>query len=283
MNRRRLLAALAAGAAGTAGCLGVGDGGTESRTATSGEETAPSSRETPTPDPTTLAAQGVPATICSESVAADPGIDALVDPAFAPDWTTHEIPDDYTAATGPAGGLDPDHTVVGLRDGDRRRAYPLRVLSVHEVVNDTFGGPALVTYCPICRSGVVARRRVDGTVTPFAVTGLLWQPERIQVAAAETDNRTFGAEQTGGERVGVRVSGNLVVVGLATRSYWSQILATAICGPATSDRLSIRPSTLTTWGAWRERNPDGEVLLPPPHSERLAPTRYAGTTPAPRE
>ncbi|MEZ3144196.1 DUF3179 domain-containing (seleno)protein [Halobaculum sp. MBLA0143] len=259
MNRRRLLAALAAV---TAGCAG--------REATG----------TPTRTPSGLAAQGVPTTICSEPVAADPGIHAVVEPAFAPDWTAHEIPDRYAPATGAVGGIDPEQTVVGLRDGDRARAYPLELLAEHEAVCDRFGGPVLVSFCPICRSGVVADRRIDGRASTFLVTGLLWRPERIQVAAAQRDGRAFGAERTGGRQVDVRASGNLVLLDTTTQSYWSQLLATGICGPETGTRLSIRPSTLSTWGAWRTANPDGEVLLPPPHSGVAETDRYAGVTPA---
>jgi len=51
-----------------------------------------------------------------------------------------------------------------------------------------------------------------------------------------------------------------------TESLWSQILGRAVRGPRTGDRLSLRPSTLTTWGEWRETHPDTEVLVPPPES-----------------
>jgi hypothetical protein len=64
--------------------------------------------------------------------------------------------------------------------------------------------------------------------------------------------------------------GNLVMYDEATRSYWSQILGEAICGPKTGERLSIVPSTVATWGDWQADNPDTEVLLPPPHSETAA-------------
>jgi hypothetical protein len=43
-------------------------------------------------------------------------------------------------------------------------------------------------------------------------------------------------------------------------------MATAIRGPATGDRLDLVPSSLTTWGDWRDARPDTEVLLPPPAS-----------------
>lgn len=335
MNRRDALAGLAVGVGSLAGCLDVfGRGGrsehvtrTERGSRTDGTD-RPGGEERDEGDEQrrdaydgSLAAQGVPTTICSESVVADPGKEALVDPQFAADWTSHRIDDRYEPATGSVGGIDPRQTVVAVETGDgRARAYPLEVLAEHEAVNDTFGGPLLVTFCPICRSGVVADRRVPvsgdttgggsggdtesgdatgggsggdtenatgaehpvaGETLTFAVSGLLWQPERIQVAAAEQGNRTFGAERTGGESVGVRASGNLVLYDTATGSYWSQILARAICGAATGTALSIRPSRLTTWETFRAERPDGEVLLPPPHSGVHDRGAYVGRTPGP--
>ena len=54
-------------------------------------------------------------------------------------------------------GLEP---VLSVEiDGDAR-AYPLRIMLFHEIVNDVVGGvPVLVTYCPLCNSGVVFDRR----------------------------------------------------------------------------------------------------------------------------
>ncbi|MEZ3117694.1 DUF3179 domain-containing (seleno)protein [Halobaculum sp. MBLA0147] len=339
MNRRDALAGLAVGVGSLAGCLDVfGRGGRSGRATqtergsrtgrTESDESGERDEQRRDAYDGSLAAQGVPTTICSEAVVADPGKEALVDPQFAPDWTSHRISDRYEPATGSSGGIDPRQTVVVVETGDgRARAYPLEVLAEHEIVNDTFGGPLLVTFCPICRSGVVADRRVPassdatggrsgggtesgggggdtenggdtesggdtenataaehavaGETLTFAVSGLLWQPERIQVAAAEQGNRTFGAERTGGESVGVRAGGNLVLYDTATGSYWSQILARAICGPATGTTLPVRPSRVTTWETFRAERPDGEVLLPPPHSGVHDRGAYVGRTPGP--
>ena len=305
MNRRAALTALASlGSTSLAGCLDVVSGGDQSSgsgepsaaASGSGESGASEATAAPTASPesragdgstetagvdTSLAAQGVPSTICSAPIRPYPGIVALVDPAFASDWSDHEIPDRYGTAFGSAGGIDPEHTVVGLEvDGDAR-AYPLEVLSEHEIVNDRFGEPVSVTYCPIWRSGLVAERVVDGETRTFAVSGQLWQPEGLYVSAAEESNTTFGAARSGGETVTVRKSGNLVMYDLATRSYWSQILARAICGPATGTTLSIRPSTVATWADWRDRHPDTSVLLPPPHSGTQPNDDYASETPPP--
>jgi hypothetical protein len=154
------------------------------------------------------------------------GIPAITDPVFAADWA------DVDAT------LDDDERVIGVvRDGDAR-AYPLAVLNWHEIVNDDFDVPVLVTYCPLCGSGVVAERRVEGEPATFGVSGLLWNSD-------------------------------LVMYDTVTDSLWSQILGTAIRGPATGTELSLLPATFATWAAWRDEHPDTSVLLPPPHSDTV--------------
>lgn len=173
-------------------------------------------------------------------------IPAIVDPAFASDWRDVAINfgDGRTyrprlAADDPVLGVELDAVRESSPDGQAAqppaRAYPLRVLNWHEVVNDTYGGPLLVTYCPLCRSGLVARRRVRGEVTTFGVSGLL-------------------------------LNENLVLYDAATNSRWSQIRAEAVRGPTTGTPLEVLPSSLTTWGDWRADHPETDVLLPPPRS-----------------
>jgi hypothetical protein len=168
------------------------------------------------------------------------GIPAIVNPSFGADWSGFE-----TEARGRVGGvstitprLAEDDLVVGVaRDGEAR-AYPLRLLNYHEIVNDTFDGPLLVTYCPLCRSAVVAERRAGGDPTVFGVSGLLYRNA-------------------------------LVMYDEATDSNWSQILAQAITGELTGERLELLPSTLATLGEWRASHPDTTVLRPPPESDTL--------------
>ncbi|PSP41684.1 hypothetical protein BRC63_03600, partial [Halobacteriales archaeon QH_10_70_21] len=92
------------------------------------------------------------------------------------------------------------------------------MLNWHEIVNDAFAGPLAVTYCPLCGSGIVVERVVAGTPTLFGVSGRLRRDD-------------------------------LVMYDRATDSLRSRILATAIRGPRTGDRLTIVPSTLTTWAS----------------------------------
>ena len=45
------------------------------------------------------------------------------------------------------------------------RAYPLRILMFHEIVNDVVDGrPVIVTYCPLCNAAIVFDRMVDGVL-----------------------------------------------------------------------------------------------------------------------
>jgi len=160
-------------------------------------------------------------------------IPAIVDPVFADDWSELDAP---TGVDRPL--LPDDAPVIGVSRAGEARAYPLRILDWHEVVNDTFGAPLLMTYCVRCGSAIVAERFADGSETVFGVSGRLWRDD-------------------------------LVLYDERTESLWSQLLAAAIRGPLTGDRLTLVASSLTTWGAWRRRHPDTQVLLPPPHSNTV--------------
>jgi len=164
------------------------------------------------------------------------GIPAIVDPVFGSSWaeTDYEVATD--AYRSPS--LAPTDEVIGVARGGTARAYPLKLLTRHEVVNDDIGGPLLVTYCPICKSGLVADRRVDGEARTFGVSGYLFRA-------------------------------NLVLYDQGGGNLWSQLLATAIRGPATGTELGLITSRTTTWEAWQAEYPGTEVLLPPPASNTV--------------
>jgi len=281
MNRRRFCCGLLSGTlVGVSGCIGVGfsegerdgaGGGSDRSTTDRGSSTSTPRTTTTTPERTTtteipkLAEFGYPSDICEADVVEDFSIQAIVDPAFVTDWADHEIDPRYTRED--ADALTDDAVVVGRERDGRARAYPISVLWFHEVVNDTLDDPLLVTYCSICRTGLVAERRVEGEPTLFGVSGQLWRPpDRFIRASAEAD-RAFGADRwNASDPTPVRNGANLVMYDQRTRSFWSQAVGQAICGPATGTRLQIVPFTLTSWGDWRDRYPDTVVLLPPPAS-----------------
>ncbi|MEF8842225.1 MAG: DUF3179 domain-containing protein [Haloarculaceae archaeon] len=248
MKRRGFLAATVGTASVLAGCV-------------IGRLDEPTDAGQPEPDGSpAFAPDQLPVTDVELEVGAPrDAIPAIVDPAFGPDWSGIEL--DVRTASGSKTirpRLADADLVVGLERDGEARAYPLRILDWHEVVNETFDGPLLVTYCPLCRSAVVAERTVHGSAARFGGSG------RAAPGAAEDGVVTsFGVS-------GLLYRGNLVLYDDLTGSLWSQIVATAIQGPETGARLAIEPSTLTTWGRWREIHDGTSVLLPPPLSRTVS-------------
>ena len=213
MHRRGYLAGIGAAATlGLAGCLGgSADGDGESFSTYAGSPQEVGGVELPVPE--SALRRG----------AQKDAIPAITEPEFAADWS------------GVDATLDDEEQVIGVERAGESRAYPLAVLNWHEVVNDEFDGPLLVTYCPLCGSGVTAERTVDGEPTVFGVSGYLWKSD-------------------------------LVMYDRATESLWSQIFATAIRGEKTGTELELTPSTFASWGEWQDSHPETSVLLPPPES-----------------
>lgn len=126
--------------------------------------------------------------------------------------------------------LDADDRVLGVVRNGVAKAYPVRILNWHEVVNDRFGADGVaVTYCPLCRSGVAFLARAKGQQATFGVSGLLY------------DN-------------------NVLLYDRETQSLWSQMRHQAVTGPMKGERLEQLPMTHATWGWWRARHPDTLVL-----------------------
>lgn len=122
-----------------------------------------------------------------------------------------------------------DELVLGLTINDQTRAYPIKLLSLYEVVNDTVGGqPVVITWCPLCYSAVVYVRRLDRELT-FGVSGYLF-------------------------------NNNLVMVDHQSNTYWSQILGEGIRGAYKGQRLPRIPFIMTNWGAWKQDHPDTLLL-----------------------
>ncbi|SOE08859.1 uncharacterized protein DUF3179 [Hoeflea halophila] len=146
------------------------------------------------------------------------GIPSIDDPAFLP--------------VSEASGLDPKEPVMALTIDGQARAYPLRIMIWHEIVNDTLAGrPIAVTYCPLCNAAIVFDRVVDGAETTFGTTGKLRNSD-------------------------------LVMYDRETESWWQQFTGEAITGARTGTQLEIIPSQLISWQDFKDRHPGGEVLVP---------------------
>ncbi len=117
--------------------------------------------------------------------------------------------------------------------GARPRAYPIRYLTWHEIVNDRIGGvPVAVTFCPLCNSALTFDRRVAGRVLTFGVSGKLRNSD-------------------------------MVMYDRETQSWWQQAIGTGIVGDMTGIELETLPSWMEGFDQFRARNPDGVVMAEP--------------------
>jgi len=129
-------------------------------------------------------------------------------------------------------GLAEREPVIRLQIDDEIRAYPLSVLTWHEIVNDEFSGqPVAITYCPLCNASLVFDRRLDGQVLEFGTTGKLRNSD-------------------------------LVMYDRQTESWWQQFTGEAIAGTLTGRRLRLVPSRIVAFGEFAKANPDAKVLVP---------------------
>ncbi len=118
--------------------------------------------------------------------------------------------------------LESQEPVMSLTVYGETRAYPLRVMTWHEIVNDTVAGvPLAVTYCPLCNSGVAFERDVNGEVLTFGTSGLLFQDNLVMY---DRQSESLWPQLTGEASIGVRTGEQLVAIPLGTVP-WSEFLA----------------------------------------------------------
>lgn len=159
------------------------------------------------------------------------GIPALSDPQFI-----------AASSEGKIAGPEPVITVE--IDGHTPRAYPIRYLTWHEIVNDTVGDiPIAVTFCPLCNSGITFDRRVAQGTLSFGVSGKLRNSDMVM----------FDRE---------------------TESWWQQAIGEAIVGELLGTRLISLPTWMESWDQFRARNPDGLVMAEPDFNRRYGVNPY---------
>ena len=67
-----------------------------------------------------------------------------------------------------------DDRVLGYVHKGQARAYPIKILIWHELVNGRIGGASkVVTYCPLCGTGMVFDTEVKRRCLTFGLLGLL--------------------------------------------------------------------------------------------------------------
>ncbi|MCK0094239.1 DUF3179 domain-containing protein [Yoonia sp. F2084L] len=159
------------------------------------------------------------------------GIPAIDDPSFV--------------AVADKPNLEPREPVITLEiEGEVPRAYPIRYLTWHEIVNDEVGGiPVAVTFCPLCNSGITFDRRVAQGTLSFGVSGKLRNSDMIM----------YDRE---------------------TESWWQQAIGEAIVGDLTGTELVSLPSWMESWEAFSTRNPDGLVMTQPAFNRNYGANPY---------
>jgi hypothetical protein len=168
---------------------------------------------------------------------------------FSTDFSRHTIPYSEVLSGGPPKDGIPaiDHpafTSVGAADeylqdlepvitfqiGEDTRAYPLQILTWHEIVNDVVDGrPVAITFCPLCNTAIAFDASFDGQELDFGTTGRL------------------------------RYS-NLIMYDRQTETWWQQATGEGIAGEYAGEQLTFLPASIVGWGEFKEEFPDGQVL-----------------------
>lgn len=126
--------------------------------------------------------------------------------------------------------IAPQEPVIALTLNEQARAYPLQILTHHEIVNDRVAGvPVAVTFCPLCYSAVAFRRAVNGDTLTFGVSGLLRHSD-------------------------------LVMFDRRTESLWQQLTGEAIVGDWTGTTLTKIPAQIISFKQFTETYPNSQVL-----------------------
>jgi hypothetical protein len=126
--------------------------------------------------------------------------------------------------------LDGRTPVIVVVASSEARAYPLTVLLMHEIVNDTIAGRAIaVTYCPLCNSPIVYEREIDGQVLRMGITGNLYK-------------------------------NNFLMYDNLTESWWHQFTGEALVGDFAGTVLRVFPSQVVAFNSFAQHYPRGDVL-----------------------
>lgn len=126
--------------------------------------------------------------------------------------------------------------VIAVEIDGRAKAYPLNMLTMHEISNDSLSGiPILPTYCPLCNASIVYDRRVSMAgkelVLNFEVSGMLRNSD-------------------------------MVMADKQTESWWQQLTGEAIVGKVTGTRLKVIPSVVISVEDFFDSYPNGQILSP---------------------
>jgi hypothetical protein len=120
--------------------------------------------------------------------------------------------------------------ILGVYFNGVPKAYPVRILNFHEIVNDEFKGhPVVVTFCPLCGSGLAFDAMIEGNKRTFGVSGLLYNSD-------------------------------VLLYDRQSETLWSQILSEAVAGQLAGKKLETIQTYNTSWKNWKDQYPNTVVL-----------------------
>jgi len=126
--------------------------------------------------------------------------------------------------------LHDNDRVLGISLNDITKAYPIKIMDHHEIVNDKFANSVvLISYCPLCGTGMAFDANIKGEATEFGVSGLLYNSD-------------------------------VLLYDRQTNSLWSQILSQAISGEMKGQKLTLLNMENTSWKDWKNKHPNTLVL-----------------------
>lgn len=128
--------------------------------------------------------------------------------------------------------LSDSDVVFGIKINGDARAYPKRILAWHEMFVDQIGGQAVAgVYCTLCGTVIAYRTEFEGVNHALGTSGFLYRSNKLMYDQA-------------------------------TQSLWSTLEGTPVIGPLVGKgiRLDQYWVVTTTWGAWKQRHPDTQVL-----------------------
>jgi len=131
--------------------------------------------------------------------------------------------------------IEDNELVIAIIYKGVKRVYPLQIMVWHEIVNDNIAGdPILITYCPLCGTGLAFERKISGEEVEFGTSGKLYQ-------------------------------NNLVMYDRKTDTYWTQIDGRAIVGELSGMELTPISIDTVSWREWKAEHHILELLVQKVH------------------
>ncbi len=125
--------------------------------------------------------------------------------------------------------VDTERLVLGVVFNNEAKAYPIRFLGYHHIVQDTCGGkPVLLSYCTVCRTGRAFDPVVDGRVEQFRLVGM--------------DHF------------------NAMFEDATTKSWWRQAIGEAVAGSRKGEKLQELFCNQMSLGEWIRMHP-GTLIM----------------------